>query len=446
MIPAVASSASGVRARPDIEALRGRKRFLDAAWALTGGALTLVVAMLVASDLIDVQFPSFLMSAIGFAAVYAAGSLWASGRADPRSLEGALVSLQIVATACLGILWLQLGGVAVPALAILFLLPIATSGMTLSRWHPVISVFAAVGVVAIVVGITSPELRWYADGLGIPFMGVLDWIAVRAVELAGSDLFEGQAGGQAAITFVVFLVVASSLGLLASRLTRVSAEVDTAMSLSSSAVAAAQDLTDAIFASAPEPLALLDPETGRITRASRSFSRTFGVDEREAQGRQFLEVVGFHLPDRVETALQGGDVEPTPHSGGGGFGISGLRVRRMSVPGHSLSLATLTDRSLLHSLLAALDADPDILVLVDDTDRIRWINAAGRERFGAECAGGSAGDVLEEPGLPTGWWDPGPRELVRRPLGADASGSAELRSSRIPGTDRRVTWIRLRSP
>jgi len=169
--------------------------------------------------------------------------------------------------------------------------------------------------------------------------------------------------------------------LLKHRLTRLPAAVERELAQAEErrAKRRAENLFRAVLRSAPQPSVIIDRATRRIVDGSESFHREFSGDG------DFLDVVGFSQPERIEQLLARGSgvAWHTVDYRDGVAHVANVRCHSVDHEGASYAFLVLEDVTEQHYLKAAFDAVGDPLLIISSEQRLLYANRAAEELFGS---------------------------------------------------------------
>ncbi len=424
--------------------LKSRRRVLDGSWLLLYTCALGVVFVPWVAGYLTVEMGLVTGSLFGAALVHTSLGVGLDQSESVAVQRFGALALPVLGTLFLGVFWIGIGGSRTLLFAPFFVLPVVAAGATAQPSHPWLLAAVSSAVLVTVGVLTSPDLLWLVDRMGVPGAHAA-WEAFGSTE-RGASVFTGtelSAYGTASVLF------GSGFAILAAAWAT-STTADQARGAHARSLALRQaatqyrGLAESVFRAAPHPSVLMEADSGRIVWASDSFASLVERDAARCVDSSLLELFEFTRPDRVSAAIASGEPIRVSLRSRQGHRVVGLTARAVEHEGVRYAYVTITDQQALDGLQRTLDADPDGHVLIDHDNRIAWVNRAARTMFGEPRIGAPATVVLDTDEVPRGWWDPGPRSKHTRSVSiAGRDYLVQLLAVRLDGSSDRLTAVRL---
>jgi len=420
--------------------LSERKRLFDDLWLLTLCAIFLAAALPWFLRLAELDFAFVAWSVFACAAILHLVSVATDRLSAPRSLSAALGFVQLAGLLILGVLWHRAGGLQNPVFLLAFALPVIGAGL-LSRWQPYATALLAALIVGAVAFVEAPELRWYADQIGLR-AGWLQSLGEPSAPPAG--LFPGfyAPPNYFVALLVLFVVLLLGIAVMSEAIASLLLRLYEKLGRSVGALDEAHSLGAQILQEAPLPTALLFADTFRIVQASRSFTAHLATSAGAVVGRNLFDVVRFSYPEMVEAAIAraGGEAPICTHRVGDAMHLVRARASPLVQGGTVFACLSLEPVDEIASLRAALDAAAPAILVIDAGGGIACFNESAGELFAGLRPGASARRLLSNDGLPADWWQPGTRGRRKQRL-ALSKGSFEAASVAVPIAGEREPFV-----
>jgi PAS domain-containing protein len=387
---------------------RERKRSADAFTVATVAVMFLAVAVPWFVQAVDVNIVPTAWCAFLMSAAYVALAIIIDRWGNPRAVTVALYAAPFLAVVMGTVVWHFAGGIAQPALLMIFSLAVLGSAFVPPRWVPYTVAAAAVIAVTFTSILEAPSLGWYITQSGIPVDWLIRWIpgpapGVEALAVAPAQLFA---------TLQAFALGMFALAVCATRIIRFrEREVEVRVAVESPQHADAL-LSDALRA-APIPL-LVVTGTAQIVTASDSFHRQMLVQTRSARGLELFDIVAFEDRQRVLSLLNsGGHIDFARYRVGEEERIASVEAERFHHGTEDYCCLTIRDWNELGYLaLAANAVDRPLLLVGTEDQRLRYANRAAAKVLGDLYVGRDMSWLEEGTRIPLRLSDSEPATLV----------------------------------
>lgn len=384
--------------------LRERKRIADdtTLWMLLVVSVAVVVPWFV--RLLPIDLSVIARATFGFTLLYVALATLTDGLRGPRSLGLATWFLQASGVVFLGLLWHLVGGLQVPMLLLVFVLPVMASGLVLGRWQPYGAALLSVVVVGVIALSESRELRWYLPQIGFRVDRIVGSLALR---LDRSAPFPSLASppDQLLVLLEIFVVLQLACALLSNRLARTLHQVSRRLVVFTEAQRGVSGLFQAALKAAATPIVLVSSENGRIVLASEGFLKRMLRHGENLSGVDLFDVMRFAQPGRIRELLQaGGELSFCRYRIGSESCVATLRVDAFPYEDARYACVRLDDATEALYVSTALKTTEEPLLVIGSDDRLRYANRAAEDLFGELCFGMEASSALAGSELAKRWW------------------------------------------
>ena len=360
---------------------------------------------------------------------------------SPKLMRWMSLSLHILSVLFLVGLWALIGGLRFPLYLVLLLLPVIAAGLLPGRSDPIL--VAAVTLIAVlgVALLGSAEVRWYLAQLGLP-VATFSWPTLGdGTPLLPEDL--GPRHQLVALIFFASVVIAAALSIQA--MASLLSEIGVRLGLTGQARREAESLAQQVLRGGNAAAVLVYADTGQVLEASDVFLRRNRLSRRELRGQTIFELVDFAYPEAVMDLLaDGGEVPFTTCRADGETRVLRLVANSIRHGGEHFALLILEDQNELYALQAALGALAEPVMILSESDRLLYQNAAASGVFGRLEARQPVSEVLGRDELPAGWWRSAGRRREQRLDVAGISYRAHLSPARMPGGGEDLTILTLR--
>lgn len=428
-------------------ALRERGRALAAAWlgAVVAGLAAVAVPWYLRA--LELELGPLVWSVFAYAAFHLL-AVSAAERVKSRSgLHLSLAAVGAASLAFLALLWHMAGVLDNPVFLLTFFLPAVASGVLLGRGAALLTAALSVAAVVSVASLESAELRWYLIQLGVPIDGIVGLLPQGLP--GGSTPFPGLATGPAfqLTLLLAFAILLPAAAVLAERAARQRLRVLTGQRTAAAAREEARDLFQEALRADPVPTLLLNPDTGQLLDASRSFVNQMLLEPGDFARRTLFDVLSFSDPESVRELLRkrSGELAFCGYRVGKEARMARLRAFRVELRGEPYACVRLVDQNELFYLSKALDALDEALLVIREGREVAYYNEAAERLFPGLHFGIDAAPLLESPGQPPDWWSAaGDGEHETRAELAGVPYDVRRVAARPAGAHQDLTLLRLR--
>jgi PAS domain-containing protein len=385
--------------------LSERRLLCDTSWPLALIIMTASYLLSWSMGLLSVDLSSILWTTFGLAFGYmllsrALDFVKSSGRA--LLLHGVL---NVIAIVGLGIIWSMLGGLAAPAFAIFFALPVIALGI-IAR-PPVqygISIFAI--LVAWFVALSaSPELRLQLEHIGIAPV----WNALPGLPVQDIGRYGIAASGSAQLQFMlVFSFAILGVATTSAVVIAMIRHLCNRLTLENLTGQRADRLAHSLLAREGSKEVVLDRASRRIIAASPGLAEDLGASAVTIVGSHVSAVFPHTDDDPATKAIEAGLAVDLPEQvlpATRGHRLVNFRLRPGAVREHEFQHIVLEDLHAADYARIAVDAFGDLCGVVNGRGIVQYMSPGLQEFF--------PGTGLEQRAdrlpLAPGWWEIAPR-------------------------------------
>ncbi len=389
--------------------LTERRVLFDSSWPLMLVILTGAYMVAWALELLAIDLSTVLWTTFALAIGYSALSRSLDFVSTMRGVMAFHVAINIIAVTGLAWVWSMLGGLASPAFALFFALPVVALGLVV-RLGVQYSVTAYTLFVAWAVALRdSPELRLKLEQLGVPAL----WEAVPGFvdgDLSGYGVI---AGGAAQLQFMLVFsfaligvattsaIVVELIHRLFERLQFVTATGERAEKISESFVHTTHDME-----------LLLDRDSEQIIAVSPRFAEVLHESPRELIGCHYTTVLPFEPGHPLRRLIESGESGRLTNEGlatPSGLRLVNIRTHSGESEGYEFQRITFTELTAKEYAQIAVDLLGDLYGAIDGDGKVLYLSDALAERTGVE-----PGERADRVPLPAGWWQIGTRRQHTR--------------------------------
>lgn len=427
----------------ELAAMRELKRLSDDSTLLLLLAVAMVVTVPWFLRDLDINLAPVAWSIFVFAVASLVASRLADGLASATALRWAMTAMQAANIVFAAWIWHLAGNLQHPLFLLIFVLPVATAGWTLKPGRAIALALVAIAAAAVVALQNSPELRWYLAQMGLPAVLLPDGIGYGAgrpfpgVELPASYLF---------LLLVTFTLAVAALALATQSGAALLARAQSRLTASQHALKDAQTLAVELLQVSSHPAALVYADNFNIASASASFLEEMLLLPESLQEENLFGLVAFSYPEVIEKLIagDGGEVPFVVYRVEEQMRMAKVAVRPIVHGGVRYAAVFIHDAADSFYQGTALDAVPEVVIIVGDDRRIRYGNLAAKTLFSELHPGMDAAAPLRQPDTAEDWWDLGPRTRRERPVVfAGRNFQATCVAVRIPGEGARATVVLL---
>lgn len=382
-----------------------RIHLLDDTWLLTIFAVLLATFVPWLVSGLDIHFIATALGLLALGAVHI-GLVMIGRPAQAGERRLVLAALHVAGIVCVGLIWLNAGGLQNPAFLIVFALPVVGS-IFLSRWQPYLMALAAVVVVGAMALAQAPELRWYAPWLGEAGA----WLAaVLGQQGAGATApFPGfyAPSGYFAVLIEVFAILLFACAVAAEYLGTIFERLHSHVGVARTEAERGQEFWTTLIEEFPLPTVLVDVDTLHILCASEHFSEVCSAEPES--GRSLFDSVRFSYPEIIQELIAGvGGVAPLSFIHAADHVLAtAVHVRHISQKGRRFALLTILDKTEELTVKAALDVAGQAALVIDAQARVLAFNKPAQALFATVERHADAASLLAVAGMGPRWWEPG---------------------------------------
>ncbi|NNC77710.1 MAG: hypothetical protein HKN77_07075 [Woeseiaceae bacterium] len=333
-------------------------------------------------------------------------------------------AVNVLAVTGLAVIWTMLGGLASPAFAMFFALPITALGVV-SRFSIQFGITVYSIIAAWVVAIRgSAELRLQLESLGFPRLW--DYLpGTNQLEFAG---YGAVTGGNAQLQFMIVFsfallgIAATSaitvilIGRLFERLKFASASGERAAKISDSFVSDTNDLE-----------LILDRDEQVVIAISPKLADVLHETPESVIGCHVTSVLPFHSGHPARRMIESGKTGELKNQGlttPGGCHLLNIRTHAGSSNGYEFQRVTFNELSAREYAELSIDLLGELYGAIDGNGRLQYLSTSLQKLTGM-----IAGDRADQIPMPAGWWQIGARRQHRRTVPMNAN-EYELRLHR----------------
>lgn len=312
---------------------------------------------------------------------------------------------QVVRVLALTIAWHLSGGIDSPALLVAFVPPMLGAIFATRTTLPWVTAAAATSLTLATALLESPEMRWFALQRGAPVHWLIARMPVDGLGRAAGGALADHDPAAGITALLLFAAVMISLAWSARPLIGC---LHRLWEIESGKGAWSDELETlrAMIRDNPTPVAVVDPDDGRIVAASRSFYVRMLVRRDAPADRTLFECLSFATERTIRNLVATPSDEPVLAR----YAV-GTEERTARIQVHSLVLedarytaVTVNDCDELAYMAMAIDSMRDPLLIVRENAQVAYFNAAAKRvcpylHFGMDAAQvPSIGSPL------AGWW------------------------------------------
>ena len=362
-------------------------RILDLVWPSTCLAAFLGLFAAWYLRLLEVPFAPIATALTAAIMVHFAAFWLLESETAPRTRAIVLAAVHVTGVLALGYVWFLIGGPDIPAFLVFFAFPVAAAAMTVGRWARLATVAGTLLVLGLIVLLRASELRWYFERLGLPMDAVEFLASILRTNASHLDASRSIAA-TTLLSSVLALASFACIGVLSGRLAEEALEFQHRLRRTVAALRSRRDISLDLLNDSPLGEALLLADNGQMLFANARY---------RSCRPEFPEVIQSRVTGeggRIRCALR--DEEGRLHS-------AVAHVHHFERDGTRIAHVSIEDRSEIRQLAAALDCLAHLVIVIDSTDVIRYVNLEARSYF-PEAQPGSATACLNHPNLSEGWW------------------------------------------
>lgn len=386
-----------------------RVHLLDDLWLLTIFAILFAAGLPWLVSSFDMQIGAALLGLLALTAIHIAFTVLAApARGVQPGRKRALAVLHAVGVVVVALIWRYAGGLQNPAFLAVFVLPVI-GAIFLSRWQPYAIAVIAVAAVSAVALSETPELRWYASGLG----PAGSWLARFAGgQSAAADVpFPGfyAPAGFFLVLLEVFAVLMLACAFAAEYLGTVFDRLHAHLAAARVEAERGQELWASLIEELPLPAMLVDAQTLEVVSESTALAAASCTDGESVVGRTLGDAIQLSYPQIVEELVTGvgGTAQHVVLHRAGELHLARFRVQHIAYKGRRLALVLIEEMTEAFAVRAALDVAEQATVVVDSQDHVLAFNRPALALFSGTRVGADATTLLAQPGAPARWWEPG---------------------------------------
>jgi hypothetical protein len=387
--------------------LKEQKRLFDDLWLLTLFVVLLAMGVPWFLRVLEINFARMAWSLFLYGICFIAVSTAANRLERRRSLLAVIAIQQACGVLFIAYLWHLSGGLQNPMFLLVFTMPLLAGSLILRslQSYP-IAALALLSVVAVALR-DAPELSWYLARIGVLPPSIAGHFSNPSTYSSGP--FPGLSLTPA-FSLVVLLIFAAMIFIVAvtsEYLREVLLRLFGRLASSAAVREEAEGLFLDVLRASPAPVALIYADTLNVAHASQSFLHEFFLSPDLLLEKNLLGLVDFLYPEVVEELIRGkgGEASIAPYRLGSEIRLSRIIVHPIQSAGNPYAYINFQDVSDLHYMQTALGVLEQALLVISPGRQVLYFNHAAQDLFSGLRLGVDAAILLQQPSLPTGWWE-----------------------------------------